>query len=176
MDGEELEINLGDPLPQGDRVYRLVVNTHRDKQNKTIPAVRCFSLSPNDKNKLSVDWEKKTTPEECIARVGCSFKYASNEFKPFENREIYALEIDFLKSISGIENVVYDPIILSNPKKGKVNNPAHSLIAFSLDLLNDQANEPEIYLKIRDHAKDHLISVNMEKATSLVENYRKTFD
>jgi len=175
MDGEEFEINPGDPLPQRDKVYRMVVNTHRDKRNKTIPAVRCFSLSPNDRNKLSVDWDRKTTPEESIVRIGCSFKYTSNEFKPFTNREIYALKIDFLKSISEIENVIYDPIILSNPEKGEVNNPAHSLITFSLDLLNDQANEPEVYLKIRDHAKVHRVVVDMEKVTTLVENYRKNF-
>ena len=99
MDEKEPNIIKGDELPAADRVYRIVVATQRDRKNKAIPATRCFDLNKNDDNKLSVDWEEMTTPEECIARVGTSFRFNKDEYKPYDNREIYALEIDFLNRL-----------------------------------------------------------------------------
>lgn len=162
-------INKGESLPDKDRVYRIVVNTERDRKNKRIPAHRCFSLSENDNGKLSVDWEQKTTPEESIARFGASFKYNSKEFKPFKNREIYALEISFLKSLSDIDDVIYDPISSSMDIKARVNNPAHSLIVFN-DLF--PTHDPETYIKLRDHAKNNKIEVDIQKVGDLVDKLR----
>lgn len=172
MDEEVFNPSIGESLPDSDNVYRLALVTDRDKRNKAIPAVRCFSLMPSDKNRLSVEWEKQTTPEECIARVACTYKRNTTIFKSYENREIYSLSINFLKSLSDIEDVIYDPVFFLKPEKGQVNNPAHSLVVFSLDLLSRNANEPEIYLKMRDHAKDRRIAFNMEKVTKLVNEHR----
>lgn len=173
MDADELIIKAGAPIPNTDDVYRTVLVTQRDRKNKAIPAVSCFSLSPNDKNMLSVDWDRKTTPEECVARVGATFKMGKEIYKPYENREIYALNVNFIKSLSDIDDVIFDPIFLSKPIKGRVNNPAHSLVVFKMGFLEDQSKEPETLVKIRDHAKDRRKDVNMEIVRGLVIKHRK---
>ena len=172
MDEKELNLKPGDSLPKLDDVFRLVLATERDRKNKSIPAVRCFTLVPRDENKLSVEWSRKTTPEEAIARFGASYKFDSNEFKPYCNREIYALNVNFLHSFSDIEDVVYDPISIEPPQKGKVSNAAHSLIVFSAAFAKDQAKEPEVFLKLRNHAKDKKIKVDYKKVDELVEELR----
>jgi len=172
MDEKSFNRSIGDSLPDLDDVYRLAIVTDRDKRNKAIPAVRSFSLKPSDKNKLSVEWEKQTTPEECIARVGCTYKISTTTYKGFDNREIYSLKIDFLKSLSDVEDVIYDPVFFLIPEKGRINNPAHSLVIFSLDLLSEKANEPETYLKLRDHAKSRRVAFNMEEVKKLVKACR----
>lgn len=163
----------GEELPEEDEIYRIALCTDRDRKNKKIPAVRCFSLSPSDKNKLSVDWNIKTSPEESIARVGATYRFNKEEYKPFDNRELYAMEVGFLNDLDDVEKTVYDPIHFPSPEPGKVNNPAHSLIVFTESFATDQAKEPETLLKIRDHAKDKKVDVNMEEVAQLVKGYRE---
>lgn len=172
MAGKELDLKKGDILPDEDLVYRIVLSTERDRKNKMIPAARCFDLSPQDNNKLSVDWNAKTSPEECIARVGGSFRFEREEYKPYHNREIYAMEIAFLNRLDDVLQLEYDPIIHNPPQKGNPNNPAHSLVVFHLSFLNDKAKRPETILKIRNHAKHNRISLNNEKLDDLVKSYR----
>ncbi|MBK5214508.1 MAG: hypothetical protein JJE55_12705 [Flavobacteriaceae bacterium] len=172
MDEKQLSLRPGDSLPKKDDVYRIALVTDRDKKNNLIPAVRCFSLSPQDKNQLSVDWNEKTTAEESVARFGATYKYKSTDFKPYVNREIYAIHIGFLHSFSDIDDVIFDPQIVDPPEKGKVSNPAHSLIIFSAALANDQAAEPEVLLKIRDHAKDKKIEMDWNEVDRLVIKLR----
>lgn len=176
MDEKELNVNKGDELPKEDRVFRIVVSTHRDRRNNAIPGVSCFDLNKNDGNKLSVDWEGMTTPEECLVRVGTSFKFNKEEYKSYDNREIYALKIDFLNRLKDIEEVIYDPIIHTSQKKGSPDNPAHPLIVFQLSFLKDKSRRPETILKIRDHAKDKKVKVNMEEVERLVEEYKGSQD
>jgi hypothetical protein len=38
-----------------DRVYRIVLASERDRKNHQIPSLGCFSFSPSDDGKLSVD-------------------------------------------------------------------------------------------------------------------------
>lgn len=159
--------NLGDSLPPEDSVYRIVLVTDRDKKNKEIPAIRCFSLHSSDKGKLSVDWSKKTTPEESIARVGASYKTGTTTYKEYNNRELYGLNIGFLKSLEKIEDVVYDPIKVQPRISGKPDNQAHSLVIF-----NDE-NDPEVLEKIRDHAKYNKVLFDMKKVEELVNALRK---
>lgn len=161
----------GDRIPDEDRVYRIVLTSERDRRNRQIPALGCFSLSPADEGKLSVDWEKMTTPEETIARVGASYKLAKEEYKPYENREVYALAVSFLRSLTDVDEVVYDPVHYSTPIKGRVNNPAHSFIQFS-DTFTTH-NDPETILKIRDYAAEQKIPVDMKKAHVLVEKLKR---
>lgn len=172
MDEKELDLNPGDSLPKLDDVFRLVLVSERDRKNKSIPAVRCFSLTPRDENKLSVEWSKKTTPEEAIARFGASYKFNSTVYKFYANREIYALNVNFLHSFSDIDDVIYDPIFIQPPVKGGISNPAHSLIVFTEAFASDQANEPEVLLKIRDHAKDKKVEINWEEVDQLVIELR----
>lgn len=173
MDEKSPELKKGDILPESDKVFRNVLITQRDRRNKNIPAVRCFSLSPNDNNKLSVDWEKQTTPEECIARIGASFRMRKEEYKQYNNREVYALDIAFLNSLSDIEKVVYDPIIFCTPEKGKTDNPAHSLVVFLEEFANKKIKEPEILIKIRDHAINKKVEIDWHQVEKLVQLYRK---
>jgi hypothetical protein len=173
MDENIPDLSTGTSLPKEDDVYRIVLVTQRDRKNKSIPAVSCFSLSPQDQNKLSVDWSKMTTPEVSIARFGAMYKFHSTDFKPYDNREIYALNIDFLHSFTVIEDVVHDPICINPPELGSVSNPAHSLIVFSAAFKSDQAMQPEVLLKIRDHAKDRKVEIDWEKTEQLVKKLRK---
>ncbi|MDK2842974.1 MAG: hypothetical protein PWQ17_2480 [Anaerophaga sp.] len=172
MDEKLFELKKGDLLPDCDRVLRIVGNTQRDKKNKNIPSVRCFSLSPNDEGSLSVDWERKTTPEEAIARFGASFKLCKEEYKSYDNREVYAMKISFLNALEPVESVVYDPIYYEKPEKGRVNNPAHSLIKFTEAFANDNQNDPEIILKMRNHAVENKVQINLDTVHELVKEYR----
>ncbi|MFW5886141.1 MAG: hypothetical protein ACOCUL_00150 [Bacteroidota bacterium] len=169
---EKSPLKKGDILPETDKVFRNVLITQRDRRNKNIPAVRCFSLSPHDNNKLSVDWERLTTPEECIARIGASFRMGKEEYKQYNNREVYALDIAFLNSLSEIEHVVYDPVVYSLPEKGKVNNPAHSLVVFLEEFTHKKMKEPETLIKIRDHAVNKKAEVDWSQVEELVQLYR----
>jgi|GEM_PF-1219201 hypothetical protein len=173
MDEKSPRLTKGDILPEGDQVYRIVLANQRDKKNKKIPAIRCFSLSPDDNNMLSVDWEKRTTPEECIARFGGSFKKDTETYKPYENRELFALGIFFLNLLPVVEKVVYDPEIFDPPVKGRVNNPAHSLVVFEAALSNNSAQAPETLMKIRDHATKNKVEIDWDKVHELVKNYRQ---
>lgn len=172
MDEKKPNLKKGDKLPYNDKVYRVVVSTVRDRKNKSIPAPRCFDLSEQDKNKLSVEWEIMTTPEETIARVGASYKYDKKEYKSYQNRELYAMELAFLNNLQDMDKTIYDPLIYPHPQKGRPNNPAHSLLVFHMDFLNDKARRPETIVKIRDHAKDKKICINEEKLDDLVKVYR----
>lgn len=169
MDEKLPGLNKGDSLPAGEEVFRIVLVSERDKKNKRIPAYRCFSLNEKDQNRLSVDFKPLTNPEECLSRVGCTFKSRKQEFKNFRDREIYSLEIDFLRAFDVITDLIYDPAYYSNPERGLVNNPAHSLIIFSPSY---SELEPEIFVKIRDHAISRKETVDMEKVADMVEKCR----
>lgn len=172
MDDEIFVLKKGDLLPDCDRVLRIVEITQRDRRNRNIPNLRCFSLSPNDMGSLSVDWERETTPEESVARFGASFKHGKEVYKPYDNREVYAMEISFLNTLEYVEKVVYDPIYIGKHEKGKVNNTAHSLIKMSEALAQDCYNDPETILKMRNHAIENKMQINFDKVHELVKEYR----
>lgn len=162
MDATILDIKKGDSLPSKDFVIRTVEASKRDKKNNQIPAPRCFTLSDDDKSTdygLSVDWSELTTAEDILIRVGLSKKKGKEVYKDYTTRELYSMNVGFLKSFSEITNVVYDP---------KDFNVAHSLILFKPESY-EQA-EPEIVAtKIRDHAKDNKVLVNMQVVREKVE-------
>lgn len=172
MDEKEPDLKKGDLIPGITQVYRITLIKDRDRKNKAIPAVHCFDLSSRDNNKLSVDWEERTTPEESIARVGASFRYNKEEYKSYKNRELYAMNVEFLNGLQDIDKTIYDPVIYSQPLKGHPNNPAHSSIIFHKDFLKDKAKKTETIIKMRDHAKSQKVPINKEKLTGLVEAYR----
>lgn len=169
---EELSVFIkgGEQLPDTDKVYRIVLVTNRDRKNRNIPSIGCFSLAPTDEGSLSVDWERKTSPEESIARFGASYKLYTKEYKPYENREIYALDVSFLCSLTDVDKVIYDPIYFPKPIKGRVNNPAHSLVKFSEIFTKN--NDPETILKIRNHATEKKVPVDIERVHELVKELR----
>lgn len=182
MDGHQLEIQSGDVLPITDRVLRHGLNSWRESVGTVlIPRPIFFDLNNadiSDGYNLSVDWEKKTTPEDVIIRVGCSQKkFNPNKplefFKPYEERVIYAIEINFLKSITEIISVYYRPVFFSEKAKGFVDNPAHSSIKFEED--NFSQYRPLIIGELRNHAKNKNVEFNMEFVSGEVEKYRNQF-
>lgn len=166
MDAPKPDLKKGDSLPLEDSVIRIVMIEDRDRQNKNIPAHRCFTLSDTDKKKdfgLSVDYENKTTPEEVLIRVGLSRKTdrktGREVYKNYSLREIYKLNIGFLRGFNEISNVIYEPTLT---------NLAHSLILFKKE--NYDQIQPEIFQKIRDNALK--IDVDMAKIKEEVESQR----
>ena len=101
-------------LPEADNVYRMVHITMRDRKNKSIPAIRCFSPSPADNYKLSVDHAENTTPEISLSRVGATLK-KDRAYKNINDFEIYSLNVGATLLIPGILDVVADPIV-NNPE------------------------------------------------------------
>jgi hypothetical protein len=172
MDETIPHLKKGDPLPLEGEVFRIVLESQRDKKNKRIPAYRCFSLMEKDNNKLSVDFSSLTSAEECLARVGCSYKTDKNEYKSFDDRALYSLSIKFLHSLESIEDVIYDPINHDSLRKGIVNNPAHSLIAFKPGY---HEIEPEVFVKLRDHAITRKVTVDMKQVAILVDKCRDDY-
>ncbi len=173
MDVEISNITSGKSLPDPDDVYRKTPIDWKEKKDKFTPSLRGFTLSEADKQEgygLSVDWSAGTTPEESIARVGASYKTGTQKFKEYKNWDLYALNIGFLKSLESIIDVIYDPFISEIPIKGKPNNISHSLVNFNKHEL--EKNEAEVYVKIRSHATDRKIQINMTKVGQLVELYR----
>jgi hypothetical protein len=168
MDESKPDLKPGDSLPEEDSVYRRVLITERDRKNKKIPSVGCFSLKPADNMKLSVDWNKMTTPEQAIARIGSEFRFGKSEFKNWRDWELYGMEVEFLLNLPPVSSVFYDPIVNSIHKEGQPNNPAHSLVVFQDNPIED---EPEIILMIRDHAKDRSVPYEKEIVRRLVEEY-----
>ena len=168
MDAPKPDLKKGDPLPSKDFVIRFVDISHRDKKNKTIPASRCFTLSEDDKKNdfgLSVEWQQKTTPEDILIRIGLEKikdKNGNESYKNYLNRELYAMNVGFLKNLKEIVNVVYDP---------KLNNQAHSLALFIPETF--EQFEPEITEKIRNHAANFRVPVNMAIVKEKVEKERK---
>lgn len=175
MDEEESLLKSGDALGNDKRVYRIALISSRDSKIKSarVPAHRNFSLSPADQGKLSVDYEPLTTPEKCLATKCAEYKTGKTEFKEPDDREIYAMNISFLCGLESIDDVVYAPVFVAPPQKGKPNNPAHSLVLFR-DLKPE--DDPEVFVKIRDHAKDNPVPVDRDKLKELIDLYRVQWD
>jgi len=146
-----------------------------EKEDRYTPTIYFFDLSQTDKNtgySLSVDWDKKTTPEESIIRIGCSYKTKPDfEFKNYKNRVIYALEIAFIDSLDWISKIEYSPTIHTKEILGHPNNKAHSLVFY--DKAEYAQNRPALLTELRNHAKDKKIEFDMTKVEVFVEKCRK---
>lgn len=175
MDVEQFEITDGQSLPNNDRIYRHGPMDWIDtKDQKFIPTLKFFDLSEPDKLSgyhLSVDWENRTTPEETIIRIGCSFSINTTKFKNYKNRVIFALDVRFLVELNGILKVSYSPIIQLIEKTGHINNLAHSLISFDKEEFTAQLR-PAVITEMRNHAKDKKINFDMEVVDKAVLQYR----
>ena len=169
----------GISLPEADTVWRIVPVTERDRKNKAIPAVRCFQLKPSDANMLSVDWSRKTTPEECLARVGATHKtkattQAPDEYKDWAKFEIFPLSVQFVKDLGLVNDVVYDPIYSRPKQAGRPDNPAHSLIV--IDGSCSDEDDPMLAKEMRDHASENSSTAfNTSKVEALIAAYRGQF-
>lgn len=172
MDEKE-PLKEGEPLPENNNLYRLVLFTQRDKNNDALPATRCFKLQPADENKLSCDFEPMTTVSKTIARAGATYKFGKEEFKNHKDWDVYALEIDFVRKIQNVIDVIYNPITFNPKQKGKPDNDSHSLIKFSPI---PEADEPEILVLLRNHAAERIMPKDEDEIESLVQEYRRQWD
>lgn len=175
MDVRKPKIQPGQPLPLADKVYRYGINTMVEKEDRFTPSPYFFDLSNTDKitgYSLSVDWDKKTTPEEGIIRIGCSYKSKpALEFKNYKNRVIYALEIEFIDSLDWIRKIEYSPTIHKKGIFGHPNNKAHSLVFY--DQAEYAQNRAALLTELRNHAKDKKVEFDMTIVEKAVEKYRK---
>ena len=116
-------------------------------KNKSIPAIRCFSPSPVDEYKLSVDHAENTiTPEISLSRVGATLK-KDGAYKNINDFEIYSLNVGEISLIPGVLDVVADPIVNDPEIPGVPDNPSHSLIHISDSM--EEEMQPEIYAKTK---------------------------
>ena len=153
-------------LLENDHVYRMAHITMRDKKNKSVPAIRCFSPTSADDYKLSVDHAESSSVEISISRVGATYK-RDGSFKNLREFEVYRLNVSETKAISGIIDVYSDPIFSDPETPGIPNNPAHALIEISRNVEED---EPEIYLRLRDNAIK--MDVDYDKASVLSDQIK----
>ena len=150
----------------------MIHEQEQDEDDKFMPKYLCFQLNPRDivdDYRLSVEWNKQTTTEDVLVRVGTSFHLdkhgkRTNDFKPYENRVLYKLEISFLQSLSLVKDVIYKP---------SKNNSAHSSVCYDKEKYEDREDRVELLIEIRDHAKQFTVNVDMETVKREVEEKRK---
>jgi hypothetical protein len=94
---------------------------------------------------LSVDWNNENTAEHSLERVGHTYKTNKTEFKNKADFMVYELDVDFVRQLEFVSDVVHDPVFNDPEILGKPNNPAHALIINTKD--------EEVRVKLRDHAK-----------------------
>lgn len=157
-------------LEDKDNVYRFVQIEARDRRHKAYPAEREFEPKPADKRKLSVDAASITTPEDSLARLGGTYRKGCQVFKDYTKWELYSLNVGIIKLMDKSIDVIDDPIIVNPPEKGRPSNPAHSLIDLSSI---SEFDLPEIILKLRNHAKDYQVAINMTRVDEMVKEYCK---
>lgn len=133
-------------IPDKSLLYRHIHKTRMDKHDKSIPSESNFTIRKEHEG-LSVDWDKYTTPEKILARISNTHKFEKSEFKDHNDYYIYKLDTGYVRKIPDVREISHDPLFNGNPAPtGNPNNRAHSLIKYKIH------NDPEVRLKIRDHA------------------------
>lgn len=158
-----------------DNVFRHTQISERDKKfsPEIVPLERCFQPHKNDNGCLSVDCNRFISAEESLAIKGAQYRTGKTEFKIIDNWDIYSLHVGSITLMDNKIIAIHSPLIVEPPEKGKPSNHAHSHIDLTqftpLDL-------PEILVKLRNHAKERKVNIDLEKTLSLVEEYRKQWD
>ncbi|TCC98489.1 hypothetical protein [Pedobacter hiemivivus] len=78
----------------------------------------------------SVDWNKFTTPEECLIRSGLTYKFNKNEFRNQNDYRIFELNVGQVKKIEEITRLEHTPTNRTPEKIGQPNNPSHSSLYY----------------------------------------------
>lgn len=162
-------------LLPNDNVFRHTQISERDKKllPDLVPLERCFEPNKNDKGMLSVDCDRFVSAEESLAIKGAQYKTNKTEFKEVDKWDIYSLHISTVTLMDNRIVAFHSPVLINPPEKGKPSNKAHSHIDMTQFTRQDL---PEILVKLRNHAKDRKVDVDLEKTLSLVEKYRKQWD
>ena|SRR5688572_345378 len=165
MDEETVGLKNGDSVNEDCCMYRMVHSVFMDKNQIGKPKLSAFKPHINDDHKLSLDYDKLTTPEDSLGRFGATKK--NNGFKNIEDFSIFSIHVPFVceelkKLISQIE---YNPIENNPLIYGIPNNASHSLAHF----IASPDYEPEILARLWTHAKDRNIEFNLDAAKDVAD-------
>lgn len=145
-------------IPDSSAVYRMVPS-HMVKKGSRIPSESMFVP---DADGLSVDWDKYATPEECLIRVGLSFRFNKQEFKDPSGFLVFKLQVGPVRKLEGVSGVKHTPVFHGEPSPvGAPNNRSHSSI---------MGSDEEVRLKLRDAAVE--VAVDMELVVKAVKKHR----
>lgn len=170
MDEENVELKSGDSLSEESITFRMVHKNLRDENFE--PYISAFKPTKKDDNKLSVDYQELTTPEDSIGRFGATKKINGN-FKNIDDFSIYSLETSFLINLPNnfISKVEYNPIHNDPLIDGVPNNKSHSLAHF----IESHTDEPELLAKLWEHGKTRFIKFDRNKALQIAENLKSLY-
>lgn len=108
---------------------------------------------------MSTDWDKLTTPENSLIRVGLSRRHNSTQYKDANMFKLFSLKIEDIKLIEGVSSVDFTPIYNFPEILGSPNNPSHTDVWFT---------DVELRVKFADIAKS--VQVDMDHV-NLAVNY-----
>ncbi|WP_293785738.1 hypothetical protein [uncultured Pedobacter sp.] len=111
---------------------------------------------------MSVDWDKYTSPDECIIRVGLTYKTGKTDFKNHSDFELLSLNVKDIKMIEGVSSINFTPIPKNQEEIGKPYNVSHSDVWFV---------DPELRLKFTYIANK--IEVNREYIDKKVDEIKR---
>jgi hypothetical protein len=103
-------------------LYRLAHNTYKkgDRYNAAV-----FNPDPTG---LSTDWNKYTTPEGSLIRVGISYKPNTTKFKDPDLFEVLKLKVSEVWSIDAINSILHTPITVGGI--GRPENQSHCSVYY----------------------------------------------
>lgn len=133
-------------IPDIDFVLRQVPVTQTAPSGRRVPNEAAFKLRPRE-NGLSVNWEKYLDVKGNYILLGLTFNN-KNTFNEYTSFKIFRLEVGYIRSISGVTDVLHDPVFRGEPTLvGQPNNRAHSLIICD--------DDEEIRMKLSDYCREN---------------------
>jgi hypothetical protein len=133
-------------IPDIDFVLRQVPVINTGPSGRRVPNETAFKLRPGE-NGLSVNWEKYLDIKHNYILLGITFNKI-NTFIDYTAFKIFRLEVGYIRSISGVTDVLHDPVFRGDPSPvGQPNNQAHSLI-----ICND---DEEVRIKLADYCRQN---------------------
>ena len=134
-------------------------NVHKNMVKGNSPSANMFSP---DLKGLSTDWDKFTTPEECLVRVGLTYKTDTVIYKDQTLFRLFELNVGEIRKIEAITDISHTPKDNDPEEIGNPNNLSHTDV-FYID--------EEIRLKLKGIAKE-TIDINRELVDIEVKNRR----
>jgi hypothetical protein len=131
-----------EPIPDEDFLFCFIHRANIDYKRGEIPRAAAFQNTPKERDNLSSDWSKYSSPEETKQRIGQQFKFESTEFKNANDYGILRFDVSKLRDDELKQVVNHDPIFNEPEIIGVPNNRAHAVIIGEKD--------EEVRLKMRD--------------------------
>jgi len=103
-------------------------NSHIQFINDDLTA-KAAAFSP--KEGMSTDWDRYTSAEESLIRVGLTKKHGSENFKDPNMFKIFSLKIEDIQMIQGVSSIDFTPINNTPEILGSPNNPSHTDVWFT---------------------------------------------